>query len=431
MKPKSQNFVGYQIRIVQTFVLLLSFSVTTGIFSSCDDEFHFVKKVKIKGKIVRSKGSTSDSEKSTKGEFSLDNAEKVLIFYGRDYDLVNIDNDGSFAGRAPVGTATTLVFLTENNEFIGNLYVGGLNFLPLVSANGEIEDIDLSELTLDGERVIPSNDPTIGVISLSATELAFMQEIGSYYKALSQNLDMNNDGTPDVLQDGKIDITFGCNYPGGKFGIGDDAPSLDPIFDSLIGYSIFMEGPLNLISSGDNSLPQNAVLTGPEENPSTDLYNSGNSYSNGSNFKVNFARGQGFGQLAFEPGLYTMTIDSKDFTFYYSMIDFTEYFVRVIPTLVINSQNLVTAINFEYELPNGTSVNPRLLMGSGIDINISNSNNNFIYQFVSELNSPTDLDYNYYSFELEEPIEYSQISDIGLTFIDLFGNSCGSSWKKP
>lgn len=431
MKFKHWQFCFTKLVSLRIFAVLSLFSFAILLFTACGDDYQYVKKVKIKGKIPRSKNANINSEKSSKGEFSLDDAEKVLIFYGRDYDLVDIDSDGSFSGRAPVGTATTLAFLTESNEFIGNLYVGGLNFLPLVSANGEIEDIDLSELTLDGERVIPANDPTLGIISLSATELAFMQEIGSYYKALSQNLDMNNDGTPDVLQDGKIDVTFGCNYPGGKFGIGDEAAVLDPIFDSLIGYSIFMEGPLSLISSGDNSLPQNAVLSGPEENPSTDLYNSGNSYSNGSNFKVNFARGQNNGRLPFEPGLYTMTIDNKDFTFYYSMIDFPEYFVRVIPTLVTNSQNQVTAINFDYELPNGTAVNPRLLMGSGIDINISGFSGNFIYQFVSELNSSTDLDYNYYSYELEEPIDYSQINSLGLTFIDLFGNSCSSGWFKP
>ncbi len=105
---------------------------------------------------------------------------------------MNIKSDGSFSGRAPLGSASCVVFLTENNEYIGNLFVGGCNLLPLVSMDDKIDEIDFSTLTLSGTRVIPANDPIGTTIKLTDKEMAFLNQIDSYYEALAKNIDMNN-----------------------------------------------------------------------------------------------------------------------------------------------------------------------------------------------------------------------------------------------
>jgi len=415
----------YNPIFIQILITIILIFVTVG----CDEDFHFIKKVRIKGKINKTKSSSSIKTKSTDNPYTLDDAEKVLIFYGRDYDLARIQNDGSFSGSAELGSATALAFLTENNEFIGNLFVGGMNFIPLQADNGDLSEIDLSDLILDGDRVIPSNDPINTQITLSDAEIQFMQEIGSYYKSLSKNIDMDNDGNPDMLQHGKIDITINSNFYAGKFGL-DDVDAVFTNFDqSSINYSIFMEGPIDWVSSSDNSIPENATISGPAENPISDLRNAGNSYSNNSNFKVNFARGDNDGTfLPFPAGVYTLNIDNKEFTFYYSNLNTFNYWILAIPSLITNDQDQVTGIRLKYQFPDGTPVDPRKLLSSGIDVSINGSNYTNLADIRSESNSITDLSYDFYHIILDDPINLSDINSVNIMYFDLFGNNCGNGW---
>jgi len=421
-----KNFV---IRLI-LLVSLFSLCIVTG----CNEDANFfetifAKKVKIKGKIDRSKSTNSDGTRASDNDYTLDHAEKVLIFYGRKYDLVNIHNDGTFTGRAPLGSATAVAFLTQDNQFIGNLFTGGINFIPLVSDNGDLTEIDLDELVLDGDRVIPANDPLENQIILSDAELEFMQEVGAYYKSLSKNIDMNNDGTPDAMQHGVIDITICSSFFAGKFGVNESEPELGTFDQSSINYTIFMEGPIEWVSSSDNSIPENATITGPEENPCTDLRNAGNSYSNNTNFKVNFAKGLQDGVFQpFPPGIYTLHIDNKEFTFYYSSLNTFNYWVLAIPTLITNDAGEVTSIRLEYQFPNGTTIEPRNLISTGISVDISGMNYDNIYSYMAESNSSSDPDYDYYNHYLESPVPLSSIRYVRIGYGDLFGNECGNSW---
>lgn len=398
------------------------------ISTGCDKDFYFVKKVAIKGKISSSSRKSTGALPDSAGIYSLSDAKKVLIFYGKEFDLVNIQNDGSFSGRAPLGSATAIVFLTENYEFIGNLFAGGMNFLPLMGVESEYSEIDLSTLTLDGDRVIPANDPVGEEIVLTGDEIRFMQQVGSYYKSLAKNIDMNNDGTPDVLQNSMIDIYLVQNFRAGNWGLNETDAELLPEDQFAIIYSFFMEGPVSLVSSTDNSIPENATLSGPSGNPYPDIINTGNSYSNNSYFKVNFSHGFDAQSSAFAEGEYTLHIDNKEFTFNYSNIDMLDYWVLVIPRLRTNSGNQVTNIELEYQFPDGTIVDPRKLMKTGIQVSINGTDNQQLLEIRSKESSPTDPDYNYYNITLETPIELDRIAGIGLGYIDLFGNQGGNMW---
>jgi len=408
----------------------MTFVVMILVFSSCnDDKPFFIKKVKIKGKINKAKSASGLETRSTDNPFTLADATNILIFYGRDYEIVNIKSDGTFTARAPYGTATALAFLTEDNKFIGNFFSGSLNFLPLVSNSGDLSDIDLDELTLDGYKVVPVNDPVQNQISLSENEISYMQELGSYYEALSRNLDMDGDGNLDFLQHGKIDITFGIGAPGGKWGLNTtQTPEIEPLEESEIGLSIFIEGPVEWLSSNDNSLPSNAWLTGPADDPQGGLNIEGDGYSNNNNFKVSFEASHGEEVLSFPTGIYTLHIDNKEFEFHCSFIRSSNYRVIPVPTLITNAQNQVTEIRFTYQFLDGTQVEPRIFMASGIDFNICDHQGGFLLQVLTSNYSSIDNNYDYYNVQLEEPVDYSSIGSIGFKYIDIFGNSVGNGW---
>ena len=400
-------------------------------FVNCEKDYYFVKKINIKGKISQSgKISASRIQSSTKG-YSLSEAKKVLIFYGNEYDLVNIRSDGSFSGRAPLGSATVVAFLTQNNEFIGNLYCGGMNLLPLVGVADDVSTIDFSTLTLDGTRVIPANDPVGKTILLTEEEIGFMKEVGAYYEALAKNIDMNNDGEPDVLQNSFIFINTNQNFFAGKWGINDELPELISKEKFDFDYKIWIVLPNNLLSSTDNSIIENAVLSGPLNNPHTDIQNAGNSYFNSKELKLNFARAVNSNMnLSFNPGEYKLSIDNKNFTFNYSNINTLNYWMIAIPTLHTNSQNEVTNITLTYQFPNGETVDPRKLTRTGIQVQMgSNENGQPALEIRSKESDPTDPDYDYYNIVINPPKKLSEVTNLNLSYIDIFGNNCGNQWR--
>jgi hypothetical protein len=74
------------------------------------------------------------SIKKIVGGYSLSDAKKVLVidihigtFLSRFVDII----DGSFSFSSPKGVATALVFLDDQNKYIGTLSSQGLNLLPL------------------------------------------------------------------------------------------------------------------------------------------------------------------------------------------------------------------------------------------------------------------------------------------------------------
>ena len=197
---------------MKTILYTLLFSI---LLVSCDKDYVYIKKIRLKGKISTTAKASGSPMKAPSVGFTLADAAKVLIFFGNEYDIADIKSDGSFSGRAPLGSASCVVFLTANNEYIGNLFVGGCNLLPLVSMDEKIDEIDFSTLTLSGTRVIPANDPIGKTIMLTDKELAFLGEVDSYYEALAKNIDMDNNGEPDVMEGKQIQLFGMHSFKGG------------------------------------------------------------------------------------------------------------------------------------------------------------------------------------------------------------------------
>lgn len=419
---------------MKTLIYTLLFSI---LLVGCDKDYVYIKKIRLKGKISSVAKSPGSAMKATAAGFTLADASKVLIFYGNEYDIADIKSDGSFSGRAPLGSASCVVFLTANNEYIGNLFVGGCNLLPLVSMDEKIDEIDFSTLTLSGTRVIPANDPIGKTIKLTDKELAFLSEIDSYYEALSKNIDMDNNGEPDVMEGKQIQLYGMHSFKGGAWGTDSKSPVITSKSAITLDNGIHLVGPNELLSNTANSVAENAKLSGPATNPHSDIVNSGNSYINNKEFKVNFARRNQQGQqwntpLAFDDGVYTLTIDSKIFTFNYVNVNMLDYLIVAIPTLHVNSSNQLTSISISYQLSDGSPVTPRNIMSSGVDVNVAyNSANGG--QIIDEVLSPTgakyDDKYDYYNISFEKPIDMKSFTNIGISFFDILGNQYSVGWQ--
>jgi hypothetical protein len=391
---------------------------------SCGEGQLFQRKVKIKGVIDKN----AKMGKGYKGPM-LKDAKKVLIFYGIDYDLASIGSGGSFTGKAPLGSATVVAFLTDNNEFIGNLFISGLNFLPLNVAGSNVSTIDLSTLTQDSTRIIPANDPIGSQIILSQEELEYMQQVGSYYEALAKNIDMNNDGQPDILQSGIIRVNTMQMFGAGIFGINSVEPVQKPDNTIVNTYQIHVVGDNGWISNTSNTTAENATLTGPDGNPYNDLHNAGNSYINNKEFKLNFSRGNGWGGPPLGPGEYTLGLDNQIFTFNYSNITMDQYTVLAIPTLQTDASGIITHVNLEYKMRNGTTVNPRFLMTSTIKVSFGGTTGSGLYELGNEDGVPPES-YNLYSIAIPEPFNITAVQNLSISYFDLFGNEIICGWSK-
>ncbi len=157
-------------------------------------------------------------------QLDLSDACRVLVFSFSDYQLADIV-DGSFSVRAENGTATALIFLGAGDQYIGNLFAGGLNVLPLSNLRDEENVvIDLANLTQDSTSVIPSHDPIGDEIDITPEEVARLRELGAFFDALAQNIDADGDGVPDLLQGRRLTLTSSFSVYGGQWGRGDVPP---------------------------------------------------------------------------------------------------------------------------------------------------------------------------------------------------------------
>lgn len=409
-------------------IIIIAISILISI-SSCKKSNLFEKKVKIKGKISANKSNINDKSTS----LNIQDAKYVLFFYGSDYKIAEIKSDGSFVGKVPPGNATVLAFLTSNYNFIGNLFLKGLNFLPLGGIFDDIGTIDLSTLTQDSNRIIPLNDPIGNQIILNQTEQNFLVNVSSYYQSLAKNLDMNNNNKIDYMEHGPFrvfsTIEVGNN---GKWGLnGSHQATQNNINNLNFGYSITIIGPNEYLSSQNPNILNNAVLTGPSDNPHIDFSTPWNSYFREKEFQLCFSRDS---HLPLGFGTYNINIDNKTLTFNYSSIDMKNFIIIPIPTLKTNSSNEVIGVYLSYNLIDGTIVNPNKLVATKIGVSLGSNSNGQPLGGTKPIGGPGDpLDSNYdFSYvELPKPyVNINNIDNMSLNYIDIFGNNYAIRWSK-
>ncbi len=368
-------------------------------------------RIAIKGTIsgVQTKSTGSASAEG----LPLSTAKKLLVFNSNGYELFAI-NDTGFEAKAFSGTAPAMAFLDQDNRFIGCLNAGGLNVLPLVSLKeGDNTIIDLSSLTLDGKLVIPANNPIGDKIDLNDVEVNWYKELGAYYESLSKNIDADDDGVADYMnnKDLRLSTIFSINC--GTWGLNDAQPQIRDTNNFIVDYTLRVEG-------GKNFSPKNQsiLFAGPAGSPYSGINQSNYNICPNGNF-ISFFSQQGF--QSFKIGTYTLTIDNQNYTLNYSTVNSRRFFILAEPTIHTNSENKVVSVTVEYKDMNREPVNAE----------------NFVYQTMVQLdgnsricemgklweNPASKKNTEKYTFTLPDPVALSELRQITVCYLDLIGNS--------
>ena len=394
--------------------------------SSCnkgDDPGSNGARIIIKGKIsvnhLKSTGLKSTNS------LSLSDAKKVLVFNSTGYQLFNIE-DSAFTAKAISGTATALAFLDAENKYIGALCAGGLNVLPLVSLkDGDNTIIDLSNLTLDGTRVIPANNPIGNEIDLNAGEIEWYKELGAYYEALSKNIDADNDGVPDILNKKEFNISTIFDIYCGSWGLNDTPPQINDTANFFVNYAMRIAGGKALIP-----VNQNITLSGPESSPYNDIIQP--HYATGPDCFIAFFKretqapqGYPFGSafLPFAPGLYTVTLDNKNYTLNYSNINAKYFFILAEPTVHTNESNEVVSVSVEYRDMDQVPVTAENFVFQ-TQVTLDGFQGNQLCQVGTLWENPeAKTNTELYNFTLPDPVPLSLIRSVGICYVDMIGNA--------
>jgi hypothetical protein len=385
----------------------------------------------IKGTISAVGSTKSTNLKATNTAYTLADAKKILVFNSSGgYQLFNIE-DSSFAARAMQGTACALVFLSEDNSFIGCLQSGGLNMLPLVSLkDGDKTIIDLSNLTLEGSHVIPSNNPIGNEINLNPAEIERYRQFGAFFESLSRNIDTDGDGIPDLIGHKGLYVSTIYDVNCGMWGLNNTAPEIIDTSRLTINYTLRVWGEKSII-------PQNTevTLSGPAGSPYNDIEKS--YYTPAPDGFITFFRrpaannGNPYASsfLPFGDGTYALQLDNKTYSLLYSKVDAKYFLVQALPTVHTNGNNEITSISVEYKDMQGEKINPE----------------NFVYQTMVQLNNgvkqleqigalwenpEAKTNTELYNYIPKTKINESELTGINVCYLDLVGNSYNIVFRK-
>ena len=416
---------------MKKLILLSLLSVV--IFSGCGSSDNQDNNQNNNQKMIAITGQISSPSKSNVQHIKYDtptlaNAAKVLVFYGNKYALTNITN-GSFITQAPEGSASCLVFLDANNQFIGNLFAGGINVLPLVNL-GSTTSIDLSTLTLDGTRVIPANDPIGSTIQLTTQELDFLNNVGVYYQTLAKNIDMDNDGSPDILNGDQIRVNSVINMRAGTFGTDTKQVQMLAPANFVVNTGIRMAGAIGMYDKNFTT-----TFSGPAGTPYTDIQTSWSTQAQDEFIFIcsRMDKPGGIGQYPTRPfadGVYSFQLNKNQlYTFNFSNINMQNYLMIIKPTIHTDNNGYITKISYEFVFPDGTPADPRNLIQGYIRTQIGNNTGTQLYEGHPLYGTfSADGNYDYYNESIGTKINISNVNQCNFAFIDILGNEYEYSW---
>lgn len=391
--------------------------ICTVIFSACkkhDDNLD--EGVLIKGEISNSK------TKSTKSGLTLDDADKVIVMFGERYNIVDIEHD-SFSLYAPYGSVAALLFIDKDLSYIGNLFAGGLNILPLINlSEGENTIIDLSSLTLEGTSIYPTNNPIGDEIQISQEFVELLQELGSFYEAIADNIDTNQDGIPDVCSETHLVINTEFVLDAGLWGTNNtDAVLYSDSISNNLRVNLRIVGFEPIVPDGGVS---NMSFIGPESNPHPDIQsNSGFELLEHCNcFNLRFSRSSGG---AFDDGIYYFSLDgTNQYRLNYSSIDYNHFLVVAKPKIITDDTGKLTNIIIDYSSGDISNVDaPSFISTLMIQISI---NEEIIS--IGRIFDNIDVLPDFTNISITENINIADITNLDICYTDIIGNIYNIYW---
>jgi hypothetical protein len=375
--------------------------------------------IEIIGKISRVKNSGN----------SLADARRIMIFNGLQQGAaMNVSFSeivaDTFVADCKIGQAVALVFLDENNKYIGTLSSRGLSILPLCSMpEGDSSTINLSMLSLIGTSVVPSHDPFGTEININEEELNSLNAVDGFYEYMAKNIDADNDGTLDILNDKQIIVCSNFGMIGGKFGINDQPAVISDTAINTIAGNTYITGGRGFVKPG------NASLSGPEEDPYNNIdLGFIEDLDNNQGFNIGFM----VGNSLFKKGTYTLTLDNKPYTISFSSIDDKSKIVFVTPHLTTNGEGKVVSISFDYRHNDAEPVDPDIFLTEFM-VQMVDSSLTRIYESPWVKSQYEQQDGNsLIGFEstlmMDPPLDISKLKSVDISYIDLLGNIYYTSW---
>jgi hypothetical protein len=424
--PSLLKSIGdFGFAIIMRAVILVS--VFLMVVASCSKD----KDSKSSGVLI--KGSISGNSQKEAGfksasSLSLADAKKVFVVNITNGQLMSkfIDIvDGSFTDTTELGIATALVFLDADNKYIGTLSSRGLNLLPLNNlTDGNNTTINLADLTMVGNSIVPSHDPLGDEIIITNDEVDRLKEIDGFFESLSKNIDADNDNILDVLNDKQLFIKTRFWFRASHWGLNDSPPLLADVDTVRSDYTIELDG-----ASGF-SLPNNIVLSGPVDEPYNDIATQFINGNGNDGFYAGISRKGGL----FKRGTYTVKIDGNNYTLDYSNTDCRQNLLFVLPTLHTNSQGQVVSISLEYKLPDGTSIDPVNII-TDIMVQFSDDSGNQYYNSPWLKNANAGIEHctcvsGLFTYTPDVPVDISNLVKITIPYNDLLGNTYFIEWNK-
>jgi hypothetical protein len=374
--------------------------------------------IEIKGKIQRLKNGNS-----------LADAKRIMIFSGlqqpssMNVSFTDIAAD-TFVADCKIGQAVALVFLDQNNKYIGTLSSRGLSVLPLCNMPaGDSSTINLSMLSLVGTSVVPSHDPFGAEISVDEEDLNSLRAIDGFYEYMAKNLDADNDGNLDYLSDKQIIVCSNFGMIGGKYGINDQPAVIPDTALNTVGGNTYIVGGRGFTK------PISASLSGPAENP-YDQIDLGfiEDLGNNQGFNVGFMAGTSL----FRSGTYTLTLDSKPYTVAFSSIDDKSKIVFITPHLTTNGDGKVVSVSFSYTHADTQPINPDVFLTEFM-VQMVDSSLTRIYEspwIISkyEQQGGNSLKGFETTLTMDPPLDISHLKNLDISYIDLIGNTYYIHW---
>jgi hypothetical protein len=236
--------------------------------------------------------------------------------------------------------------------------------------------------------------------------------LAAYYKAVQ--ISLMTTGAQTGCSIGSFQLVF--NFEQGTFGSGTSG-SIS--FPQNISYYF---GLFNV--DHDTNYPDSVTFTGPS---GSGLNNTTNQY-NGSSFGSSafYATPQVYTPPFPPGGIYTVNYKGSSNNFSLADPNAINQQVLIVPTVVLNSSNVVTQINWVYKNPNGTTIPAQPFMNS-IEVRVQGFSGTL---YDTEFNNNSSIPPSMTNHILSQTVFWTNVTSIEMVFGDTQGNQYDSYWNR-
>ncbi|MBF8437501.1 hypothetical protein I0Q91_10440 [Halanaerobiaceae bacterium Z-7014] len=299
----------------------------------------------------------SGAEGQVAAQSDVEAVAQVVLIYSRDYEIHDVEEDGTFEIAMERGEPGGMAFVDEDGNFIGHLKLDeGLDSIPSQSLDDETRLVDLGEIDEDGE---PENDPIGNEYDISENDLASMAVADTFFSAVA----MNADFVERMTQEGeklRIYNTYFINHSWLDENNEIDPENIEKVIEAhRMGFGI-EHGHFNNPSDMKLSYP-NGEINGPIVIP--EEWNEGDEYSYTS---IHFPgvsdveRARYEGEPIPQPGEYRM-FDDILFDISFQLPDITtaavENLVVPVPQVEVNEEGIVQSMSWDFYSVSGNIIN--------------------------------------------------------------------------